>query len=146
MADAWFTPNTASGEPWQTPTYACDGSLDTNSWIYVGKIYWSAYLALSLTVPILCTKVRSYQTRSAIQINAMEVDVYYGGAWVNIYSGAPTVGAWVEYAIGSEQLVSAMRLRYYNAHGTQNKIAYVWETALYGHLPAAGRSFGFIIG
>ncbi|MBA7484903.1 hypothetical protein ES707_20434 [subsurface metagenome] len=50
------------------------------------------------------------------QVEQVEVDVFYSGVWNNIYSGAIVVGSFQEFAIGSEQSVTAMRVRSYKTN------------------------------
>ena len=60
-----------------------------------------------------CDKVQLWSGRSTGNITEIEVDVYYGSAWHNIYSGAGSFDDWVEYPIGSTQTITALRARYY---------------------------------
>jgi hypothetical protein len=64
------------------------------------------YLELTLGSAISCDKVRIYIKTS----RNLDIDVYYSGAWHNIYSGSPSSGQYVEKSIGSTESVDKARI------------------------------------
>ena len=109
----WMSPTgfVDGGGTWTDETLAYDEDTVTYATETIGAVGWGNYLELT-HLAINCDKVQVWSSYQA-SIDLIEVDVYYGGAWHNIYSGAVTVGQYVEYAIGSEQSVTAMRIRYH---------------------------------
>lgn len=111
----WVSP-TGFNDPsstWSSEPLAYDGNTGTYTYTSVPKNGWSGYLELSIA-PISCDKVRGWFNEGAANVNNFELDVYYGGTWHNIQSGEPVYGQWVEFPIGSTQIVSAMRFRFYS--------------------------------
>jgi hypothetical protein len=146
MPSDWITPDSDVANGWTNPTLAYDANTATYAYYDVPKQQWSPYLELWLATALLCTKVRVWSSRTSSTIERIAVSVYYGGAWHEIYQAALTVDSYVEYAVGSEQLVSAVRVRYWNNSYSLTKQARCNEAAFYGAYPALGRSFGCIIG
>jgi len=108
----WISPTgfVDGGGTWSSETLAYDEDTDTYAVETIGAIGFGNYLELT-HLAINCDKVQVWSSYQA-SVDLIEVDVYYSDAWHNIYSGAVPVGQYVEYAIGSEQSVTAMRIRY----------------------------------
>ena len=113
----WITP-TGHNDPsstWSSETYAYDDDTGTHAEETISSSGWGNYLELTHAA-MNCDKVQVYHSYQA-SIDIVEIDVYYSSAWHNIYSSSCTTGSFVEYAIGSTQSVTAMRIRY---HTTKN--------------------------
>ena len=106
----WVNPTSNVANGWADPTYAYDDETTLYA-SYSVQAVWSPYLELYIGA-ISCDKVQAYCSIVNTQVTAQEVDVYYGGAWHNIYSGVPRKGAYYEYAIGSTETVTGMRFRF----------------------------------
>lgn len=106
----WENPTSDTANGWANPTYAYDDETTLYA-SYTVQAVWSPYLELYISA-IDCTKVRAYCSRVNRQVTDQEVDVYYSGAWQNIYSGSPQVDAYYEYEIGSTESVTGMRFRF----------------------------------
>jgi hypothetical protein len=145
MASDWVTPDSNVPNGWEDPANAHDDNTTTHADCNIPKSSWGAYLELWLDKALRCSKVRIYSKRNSTDVNFIEVGVYYGGTWHVIYTGTFTVNVYVEYEIGSEQIVTAMRMRYQNWSGSFARKAYVYEADFYGDYPAGG-SRGFLIG
>ncbi len=116
-----------------TGTYAYDniGAGDT----------WNDWLVIKTSDACYCDKVRVWSERDNALINKIQVEVYYSGAWTSIFNSTiSAVGEYVEYAIGSTQWVTQMRIKYFNdspdnAHEARlveaafNRAAWVEESA-----------------
>lgn len=111
----WVKPTGFSdpGGTWTDETLAYDGNTSTYAYTSVPKSGWSGYLELTIAA-ISCDKVRGWFNENIPNISNFELDVFYGGSWVNIHSGEPTYGTWVEFPIGSTQTVIGMRFRFYS--------------------------------
>ena len=78
---------------------------------------WSDFIELTIGA-INCTKIKYYLDDSGGgDISIVDVDVYYSGAWHNIYQGAFTPYIWVEKELGATYSVTAMRYKFYNSYG-----------------------------
>lgn len=112
----WVSPTgfVDSGGVWTDETLAYDENTGTYVYASALKSAWTDYLELTHAA-LDCDKIHVWVDHAIANINSIEIDVYYDSAWNNIFSGAPSSwGAWVEYAIGSTQSVTAMRVRFYS--------------------------------
>ena len=112
---AWSSPTgfAEGGGVWTSEALAYDENTSTYAYASALKGGWTDYLELNHDA-LDCDKVQVWVGVLIANISAIEVDVYYGGAWHNIYSGAITVGQFVDYPIGSTQSVIALRVRFYS--------------------------------
>ena len=110
---SWVNPTgfVDGGGSWNTEPLAYDENTATYAYEDIPAVGWGNYLELTRAA-VLCDKVQIWSSRSAANVDTIAVDVYYGAAWHNIYSGALIIGAYQEYAIDSTQTVTAMRIRY----------------------------------
>jgi len=105
----WTSP-TGHNDPnnkWSSEINAYDdntGTAATNS-----MFDYNNYLELTLSSGISCDKVR-IRCSGGLQADA-GIDVYYGDAWHNIFSGSITPNEWVEKTIGSTQIVDKARVK-----------------------------------
>lgn len=126
---AWLKPTGNVANGWQDPTYAYDDNTGTSSKYDVPKTSYSPWLELTHSA-IECSKVRVYSSRESANIADIQVEVWRTEyeAWDNIYDGTlDTVDQYVEYEMGYTDIISAVRVRYYNNHGVQSRLAYVVE-------------------
>lgn len=107
---SWISP-TGYNDPsskWSDETNAYDQNLNTTAYCVKTEYY------LELTHNVLnCDKVRiyCYDWKSGMYDPDIDIDVYYSGAWHNIWSGVVNAIAWVEKQIGSTQAVTAARVK-----------------------------------
>jgi len=131
----WISPTdfVDSGSVWTNETLAYDEDTGTYAYASALKGDWTNYLELTHTA-LDCDKIQIWVSILVVNINIIEVDVYYGSVWNNIYSGAITVGQFVEYAIGSTQSVTAVRVRFYSTKastgGCRVHEADFWEVGI----------------
>jgi len=127
---SWISPTgfVDSGSTWSQETNAYDEDTGTYTDSMIVVAGWSDRLELTHSA-ITCDKVQMWSSTQA-NIDLIEIDVDYDSAWHNIYSGTPTVNAYVEYAIGSIESVTAMRVRYHslkNSRAVRVHEADFWE-------------------
>ncbi|GAH10482.1 unnamed protein product, partial [marine sediment metagenome] len=133
---------------WQSPTGYVDGESKWGSEVDaydedVGDEAWTIWKAayLELTrVALNCDKVRVYVSVSIFGSPNYDVDVYYSGGWHNIHSGESANKEWVEFAVGSTESITAMRLKH-NSGGMGN---FQWWEADFNQVaapPSARRIF-----
>ena len=115
ISGAWLSP-TANNDPdshWSAETKPYDEN--TGTYAYEGALAtgWNGFLELSRAA-VLCSKVRVYMDFDvAWGVDKVDIDVYYSGAWHDVYEGAVTNQTWVEKSIpAGAQTVTAMRIRY----------------------------------
>lgn len=134
LADsAWVSPDYDVDNGWVDSVKAYDDDTFSRAQFYVPVEAWSSYLELWLDDDLVCSKVRVWSSRSNSQISVISVDVRYGGNWVNIYEGTLNVGNFVEYNIGSEVIVEAMQVKYYNMWAAAGVSVYVHEIDFWGY-------------
>jgi len=112
---AWLSPTgfVDSGSVWTGEAFAYDEDTETFAYASAPKGAWTNYLELTHSA-IDCNKVQIWVSILIVNINAIEVDVYYNDAWQNIYSGSIITDQFVEYPIGSTQFVTSLRIRFYS--------------------------------
>jgi len=112
----WVSPTGFSdlSSTWTDETLAYDGNTGTYAYCSVIKGGWGNYLELTISA-IQCDKVRGWFNQGISNISDFELDVYYGGAWHNIYNEEPLYGQFVEFPIGSTESVTGMRFRFYSS-------------------------------
>jgi len=148
----WTSP-TGFNDPdsdWNTETAVYDENTSTySSSDTMGGGLWTKYLELTHSA-IYCSKVRFCS--SLYVARQISLDVYYLGAWHNIYEGDFTSG-WIEKEIGSIQEVTAMRAKIYSLPELEQALneADFWEviggtgntgTAVFG-IPASNEWTAF---
>ncbi len=118
MATIWVSPtNFVDGaSTWNTETLAYDGDTATPAYAVVLRDTWTNYLELTHAITY-CDRVQLWSNITTGDTFLIEVDVYYGAGWNNIYSGTLTVAQWVEYPIGSTKDVTSLRVRYKYSNG-----------------------------
>jgi len=120
---AWVSPTSDTANEWTDSGFAWDDDTLTTA-THSTPAGWGPYLELH-HAELQCTKVQGWWGIVNTQVTTIEVDVYYSGAYNNIYSGAIVTGSFQEYEIGSEQAVTAMRVRF--SASKANRLAYVYE-------------------
>lgn len=110
----WLPP-TSHDDPdtvWTDETNAYDGNTATYAKTYTTDKYLELYITETY-----CDRVRVFaKTISSSDPPGetdpdIDIDVYYGAAWHNIYSGSITKNTWVEKTIGSRQEVTGVRVK-----------------------------------
>lgn len=125
--DVWSNEENAYDE--DTGTFATQQSIPTNS--------WGNFLELSLT-PLYCHTLRFYALYSSTQINKIDLDVYYGDNWHNVFEGSYANVSWVEKELPEgTQKVYAARVRFYNDDDTTARDAKLYEFAFHRSDPPA---------
>jgi hypothetical protein len=106
---------TSTGATWLTEAQAYDGNTGTQASYNFGAPGWSPYLTLSFASTPTAWAGWYVYVNSA-NVNLMELDVYYSGAWVNVFTGVPVTGSWQESALFTSYMedkdVIAMRVRF----------------------------------
>lgn len=111
---SWVSPTGFVDGVWTDEPLAYDENTETYAYGAVPKGDWSGYIEFSIDA-INCNKVRAWVNEGIINVSNWEVDVYYSGAWNNIFTGSePLYEQYVEFPIGSTESVTGMRLRTYS--------------------------------
>lgn len=136
----WLSPTgyIDAGGAWYNETNAYDDILGT----YAGTTSSVEYLEL-LHEAILCSKVRIYEN---CYYRDKDIDVFYEGAYHNIYSGRPTRAVWTEIEIpGGPKIVTRARIKSNEAAGN-TVCVHEFDFGKVEPPPPVGRSSGYIIG
>jgi len=131
LAASWTSP-TGYDDPssaWTDEPNAYDD--DEGSWTRGGAV--DSYLELTHS-SIVCSKIRIYAEgfQSPTHYNPdIDIDVYYGDGWHNIWSGVVQQDEWVEKSIGSVQLVTKARIK----NNSSSYDLYIYEFDFYQLYP-----------
>jgi len=129
----WLRPTGHVESGWNDEELAYDGWTDTRAEVVgVGTQSWSPYLELTIE-PTEISAVRWWGS-SPISPRKVQVDVYYNGAYHNIYEGS-AAEMWDNGLPipGGTQVISGARIRFYNPSRTMRMKFRVNEFQFYGY-------------
>lgn len=142
LDDDWILPtgNTANG--WTNPTNAYDDNTGTYASYVIADDSWSNYLELSIASTSIYGMRFYCNSTDAAEIDYIDVDLYYNGAYQDLYQGSFSVDTWTTKAIGTDQYedVTAMRVRFHNKVGGGNVTAYLKEAQFGGSVTQVSAS------
>ena len=141
---SWVSPTgfVDSGGEWMDETNAYDDNTATSASCYdIESEDWTSFLELTHSA-IQCDKIRFYAATVNNYVDTVDVDVYYGGAWHDVYQGSWTEDSWVEKSIpGGEQSVTSVRFRFWNSDEEEQDDVRLKEVEFWritaGNVPAA---------
>jgi len=114
-AATWILP-TSYADPdgvWSYPEEAYDEDFSTYALTNIIPDTWSKYLILLVNEQNI-DKIKFYARYGALEINQIDVDVYYEDDWHDVYEGVFAHREWVEKDIpAGVKLVSKARVRFY---------------------------------
>ncbi len=115
--EGWKSP-TGNVNPgsWSNPANAYNDTEADSAQVSIPATSWSGYLELTHAA-LVCNALRVFAEYNAANINTIDVDVYYEGAWHDLYEGAFTDKTWNNYALQATYTVTAARVRFYNTSG-----------------------------
>jgi len=132
MANEYISPTgyVDSTGSWVNGQYAYDGNVHSGAVTHAPPYGWTNYLELTINA-IYCSKIEFAGVYDGVNgINKVDIDLYYDGAWHDLYEGSFLTSTLIEKSIGSTEYVTAMRIRYYN-NGSNPMGAAVWEAYFY---------------
>jgi len=110
---------------WQSEANAYDGDTGTDATCGLAALgTYQGFLEL-LIAEISSSKLRFYLGASQGGAPTYDIDVYYSGAWHDLYEATPAVDEWVEVSYGSTQDVTKMRINYKNSSWNSAALAEV---------------------
>uniref|UniRef100_A0A6M3LLA6 Uncharacterized protein n=1 Tax=viral metagenome TaxID=1070528 RepID=A0A6M3LLA6_9ZZZZ len=131
----WTSPTgvTDAAADWINDAQAYDGNTGTaaQTSVLVAVNTWSEYLVLT----IASTNVKAVRVWGVVDLSEnpttdeMDVDVYYGGAWVDVYSGTFQLAQYNIFGLGGTRAVTSVRVRLKNT-GTTTNTCSVYEVGL----------------
>ena len=130
---AWLLPtgNVDSQSKWTNETSAYDGNTGTYaSSATVYPLTWSSFIEFTHAA-MSCSKVRFNGFYCSGSITVIDVDVYYGGAWHDVYEGSFPYKEWLEKSLSSIQTITAFRFRFYNSHAVNEDYESLYEVNFY---------------
>lgn len=112
----WVSP-TSHIDPesaWFFHNRAYDGDITTMAGATQPPENWTPYLEFLINEAFI-NKIRFHARYNFDILHTADVDVYYDGAWHDVYFGVFTWKTWVESKVfpGGTQLVSKARIRFY---------------------------------
>lgn len=124
---SWESPTSATGASWTDRDKTYDENTGTFAWDDIGTDAWSGDITISIGA-VQCSQFRHWVSRESVDVNEIDIDVYYSGAWHDIYQGGTfTVDDWETREIGSVETVTAVKFRFYNDNVGVFQMAYVNE-------------------
>jgi hypothetical protein len=112
---SWVSP-TGYNDPnskWSNEPDAYDGDIGTCA-LSSSESNWGSFIELTHDA-IDCDKVRHYSAYHATYRDQIDIDVYYEGAWHDVYEGNFPTQTWDEKTIpGGTKSVTAARVRYHH--------------------------------
>ena len=129
----WVSPtgHVDSGSHWTDESKAYDENTSTYA-IYdlLATGYWTSFLELT-HASIVCNSVRFMLPQDTHGgYIYLDIDVYYSGAWHDVYSGTFSNLTWTEKSLGGNYTVTALRIRVYNGTGGGQSLRF-HEAAFY---------------
>ena len=129
----WVSPtgHVDSGSHWTDESKAYDENTSTYA-IYdlLATGYWTSFLELT-HASIVCNSVRFMLPQDTHGgYIYLDIDVYYSGAWHDVYSGTFSNLTWAEKSLGGNFTVTALRIRVYNGTGGGQSLRF-HEAAFY---------------
>lgn len=112
----WTTP-TGDNDPggvWAADGNAWDDNTATFASCPVPGTAWSGWLELTHAA-MNCDGLRYWVSVGHVDVNQIEIEMFYGGVWNPVYVGAFTSGAW-QYLAHLADAVSNIHIRFYNAN------------------------------
>lgn len=120
----WDSPISVSG--WTNSANISDDDTGTTASKSTTFGTWSTYITAQLP-PTWTDVVRVWVSEQHPTINSWEIDLYYDGAWQNVWSDDIPTGAWQNAAVGSFNEVTQARVRFYNNNGSSTLTGYIHE-------------------
>ena len=115
---------TDSDSQWNSEELIYDGNTETGADSYNGTDRtWGSFIELNIG-EISCDSIGFYAYYNALDINSVDIDLYYNSTWNNLYEGIYDNQTWVEKVIGSTQNLTAARVRFY---AKKAATAYLYE-------------------
>lgn len=125
----WPSPTGSTAGNWSNATNAYDDDTDSDATRLIGHPpEWSGYLLLTIAAQS-CASIRYFVgTDTHADITKIDVDVYYGGAWHDLYEGAFTKGEWITKDIsGGPFAVTQARIQFWNSSDVSDRTAALAE-------------------
>ena len=113
---AWVRPTgyVDSENQWVNESCAYDNNTATWASGWVNPSSWGTFLELT-HASFLCNKIKVYISNDIVGYpQTFDIDVYYSGAWHNIYQGNITDKTWTEFSLDATYSVTAMRIKSFN--------------------------------
>jgi len=114
ISGVWTIP-TSTNDPdsqWSNDANVYDGNTATYASDNVAGTSWSAYLDIIYSAPVWLDNVRTWTTNNC---NQRSVDVWTGGAWVNVFEAANTDGSYQTTDLGGRYYTDRLRVKVYNS-------------------------------
>ena len=107
----WISPTgfVDSGGTWINEANAYDTDTNTLSYCPVQRDSWGDFLEVT-HAGVYCDRVKYWANLSSGDTFLINLDVYYNGAWVDLYSGTLAALQWVEVELGGIYEVTSARV------------------------------------
>ena len=112
---------------WVNEPYAYDNNTGSAAYCVTPAISWTPWLIRELSEAVYSSVVRFYaQYQGTSGINKIDLNVYYNGAWHNVFEGSYMNQVWIERELGDTYYVSKIAVRFFN-NSSDTTTAYIQE-------------------
>ena len=112
---------------WVDEPYAYDNNTGSAAYCVTPAISWTPFLIRELPEAIYSSVVKFYaQYQGTSGINTIDIDVYYNGAWHDVFEGSYMNQVWIEKELGDTYYVSKIAVRFFN-NSSDTTTAYIQE-------------------
>jgi len=94
-----------------------DNDVETYAYTEIELLSWGSFLELNID-SILCNKIRFFADPLSEYITEIDIDVYYDGAWHNVYEGTFADKIWEEKSLSGNYSITKARIRFYNSYSS----------------------------
>ena len=120
----------ASEVGWINEPYAYDDNTGSEASCITLKQSWTPWLVRELSEAVYSSVVKFYaQYEGVAGIKFIDLNVYYDGAWHDVFEGSYMSKVWIEKALGDTYFVNKIAVRFYNA-SLNTVTAYIQEMQL----------------
>ena len=100
---------------WVNESYAYDNNTESAAYCVTPTISWTPWLIRELPEALYSSVVKFYaQYQGTSGINKIDLNVYYNGAWHDVFEGSYMNQVWIEKALGDTYFVSKIAVRFFN--------------------------------
>ena len=94
-----------------------DNDVETYAYTEIELLSWGSFLELNID-SILCNKIRFFADPLSEYITEIDIDVYYDGAWHDVYEGTFADKIWEEKSLSGNYSITKARIRFYNSYSS----------------------------
>ena len=124
----------ATETAWVDDPYAYDDNTESAAYCVTPAISWTPFLIRELPEALYSSVVKFYaKYQGTSGINKIDLNVYYNGAWHDVFEGSYINQVWIEKELGDTYYVSKIAVRFFN-NSSDTTTAYIQEMQFVGEV------------